>query len=185
MTDPNAPVLWMDQDPARLERDAREVTDFAPGMNFLPPSDEPQTHGGWHGPIPAWPFARAMPDGVNALIGEPFEVAVAYPSAYPMTPPLVFPLNVTPEPIEHSQTVWHVSPSGMLCLLQSTGAWLPEASITELLLKAAGWRIEYALMKAGAVEQMSTNGIVSDDSLDRKISEVAQDLDKFTADADG
>lgn len=170
-----SPVLWMDQDPGRLERDRHEITSFAPNLVFVPPDATGQTHGIWVGPIPRWPFDRDEPDGLELLVGpDAFEITLVYPSAYPMTPPLVFPESVTPEPIEHSQAVWHVAPSGMLCLLQSTGGWLPEASVTELLQKAAGWRIEYALMKAGAIDQMTTNGIVSDNSLDALIAVTAK-----------
>lgn len=167
----------MDQDPARLERDRLELIEFAPEMTFESPRSNPQTHGRWLGPIPKWPFDREPPEGLEVLIGSgDFEVELVYPSAYPMTPPLVFPRSVSPEPIEHSQAIWHVAPSGMLCLLQSTGGWLPEASVTELLQKAAGWRIEYALMKAGAIDRMATNGIVSDPVLDGTISRVAREI---------
>ena len=171
------PILWTDTEPARLDRDKADIAAFAPEMVFIEPQSSPQTHGGWSGPIPAWPFDRDEPVGLNLLLGDSsFEVAIIYPSAYPMTPPRFFPLNVEPEPEEHSQSKWHVAPDGFLCLLQSTGGWIPEASPTELIAKAAGWRIEYALMKAGARESMTVNGIVSDASLDQLIAETASQL---------
>ncbi len=175
---PPGQILWMDQDPDRLERDRIEIGVFAPGMTFEAPGSGQQVHGRWTGPIPKWPFERARPDHLDSLIGpDDFEVSLAYPSAYPMTPPLVFPISVRPEPLEHSQAMWHVAPSGMLCLLQSTGGWLPEASVTELLEKAAGWRIEYALMKLGAIDRMTTNGIVSDPVLDATIAVAVRGAD--------
>jgi hypothetical protein len=79
-------------------------------------------------------------------------------------------LEPTPEINEISDTIWHVAPGQSLCLFQSEGLWIPEASITDLLLKAAGWRIEYALMHAGAIERMSEHGIVSDASFDALIA---------------
>ncbi|WP_067514228.1 hypothetical protein [Nocardia puris] len=45
--------------------------------------------------------------------------------------------------------------------------------MTELLAKAAGWRIEYAMMKAGVIEQMSVNGIVSDSLQDHLVAHAA------------
>ncbi len=38
-------------------------------------------------------------------------------------------------------------------------------------MKACGWRIEYALMKAGLIDAMTTSGIVSDSSLDGLIDQ--------------
>ncbi|WP_306232104.1 hypothetical protein [Agrococcus beijingensis] len=99
-----------------------------------------------------------------------FEVRVTYPAAYPMVPPAIEPLTPEPTLEEQSQTAWHVAPNGYLCLLQSDGDWQPEASITELLIKASGWRVEYALMKAGLVSAMSIRGLVSDTSRDELIT---------------
>ncbi len=35
----------------------------------------------------------------------------------------------------------------------------------DLLRKAVGWRIEYALLKTGALQEMTMAGIVRDDSV--------------------
>jgi hypothetical protein len=178
----HTPVLWVEDDPGRMERDRREVCAFAPLMELTEPGvGLAHPHGCWVGEIPRWPFDRPPPAGLDELLGpDRFQIEMEYPSAYPMTPPRIYPANLTPEPVEHSQGVWHVSPDGSLCLLQSTGGWLPEASATEMLQKAAGWRIEYALMKAGAIERMTTNGIVNDpihDELITRVSEVANSAD--------
>jgi len=158
------PLLWSDEDPQRLERDRQEIGAFAPLMQISEPGADVQfLHGRWVGEIPRWPFDRDEPAGLDRLLrGDQFKVVMVYPSAYPMTPPRLYPANVKPELEEHSQGIWHVSPDGSLCLLQSTGGWRPEASATEMLMKAAGWRIEYALMKAGTIDEMTINGIVSD-----------------------
>ncbi len=197
------PIDWTEAEPTRLQRDLRDVADFntafgatlqyaSPGTT-LPTivgssgttpvmaagwSDAPdQTtfdHGGWHGTLPLWPFDRHAPDGLDALTGGTgLKFTLIYPAAYPMVPPTIWPLAPEPEMVERTQATWHVLPSGGLCLLQSDGAWQPEASIVELLLKAAGWRVEYALMKAHAIEAMAVSGIVSDASFDHLVTQAA------------
>lgn len=166
-----APVSWCDAEPARFQRDQAEIEALFQDLTFVPPggsrADLLLQHGGWSGVLPIWPFERPQPSGVNGLVGGTgLEFVLEYPAAYPMIAPTIQPLSPEPEIGERTQATWHVLPAGGLCLLRSTGGWIPEASITELLLKAAGWRIEYALMKGGAIEKMSESGIVSDDSFD-------------------
>ncbi len=96
-----------------------------------------------------------------------------YSAAHPVIPPVIYPLDPLPTLHERTQSRWHVAPDGSLCLLQTLGQWRPTASITELLEKAAGWRIEYALLKAGVRDEMTTNGIALDDSLDDDIARLA------------
>lgn len=167
---PRAPIPWTDAEPVRLARDLAEVSAFAPGLAYQPPrasSGREHSQGGWVGELPLWPFARSTPpDLQNLLNGQGLRVAIAYPSAYPMVPPVIYPVDPEPTFEEQTQTEWHVAPGGSLCLLQSDGAWQPDASLTELLAKACGWHVEYALMKAGVIERMSTNGIVSDPGFD-------------------
>lgn len=165
------PITWIEAEPARLERDQQDVAAFEPSLKYIEPGtsvgDLVVAHGGWAGTLPLWPFDRPAPEGLEALIGgRGLDFVLVYPAAYPMVHPEIRPLTPQPEMIERTQATWHVLPNGGLCLLQSEGSWLPEASIVELLLKAAGWRVEYALMKAGAIEKMALSGIVSDDSYD-------------------
>lgn len=169
------PVTWIEAEPARLERDQRDVAVFEPSLKYIEPGasvgELVVAHGGWAGTLPLWPFDRPAPEGLEALIGgRGLDFVLVYPAAYPMVHPEIRPLTPQPEMIERTQATWHVLPDGGLCLLQSEGSWLPEASIVELLLKAAGWRIEYALMKAGAIEKMALSGIVSDDSFDNLVT---------------
>ncbi|MFW0797784.1 hypothetical protein AAFP30_28550 [Gordonia sp. CPCC 205515] len=84
---------------------------------------------------------------------------------------MIRPIDPQPELREWTAHAWHVNGDGTLCLLRSTSLWDPQASVTELLLKAAGWRVEYALMKTGLIETMSTTGIISDDSLDHLVTD--------------
>lgn len=181
-----APILWMDAEPARLPRDRDEIAAFAPHLQYFGPGsecDESFPHGGWVGELPRWPFDRQEPAALIDLIGEHgVTVAMLYPAAYPMVPPILYPVDPEPSLLEQTQAAWHVAPGGSLCLLQSDGAWLPEASVTELLAKAAGWRIEYALMKAGVIARMSTNGIVSDPSSDHLIAEAIRSASSVEGD---
>jgi hypothetical protein len=94
------------------------------------------------------------------------QLTVRYGHAYPMVAPLIYPLDPMPEIVERTDHRWHVSGDGSLCLLQNDTAWTGRDSIVHLLLKAAGWRVEYALMKAGVIDSMSLHGIVEDAHLD-------------------
>lgn len=148
--------------------DRLEIEAPVPGHEPLPRQVAAHTricppHGGWYGLLPIWPFERPQPGGVDRFVGGTgLECVLERPgAAYPMIAPTIQPLSPAPAIGERTQATWHVLPAGGLCLLQSTGRWwVPEASITDLLLKAAGWRIEYALMKV--IERMSESGIVSD-----------------------
>jgi hypothetical protein len=165
---------WWDWDPGRLKRDIAEVKAFAPDLTFIGKTDDGPPSGGWIGKLPVWPFERPKPEGLSTLTPFGLEVLVVYSSAHPVIAPVVYPTSPAPTLNEESNTTWHVAPGGSLCLLQSEGLWVPEASIVDLLEKACGWNVEYALMHAGAIESMSTNGIVSDSSLDSVIVEAAQ-----------
>lgn len=159
-------IGWFDDDPDRIARDRREVPKFAPEMEFVAPSPG-APGGGWVGRLPLWPFDRPSPEGLHEMFSEGgLLLEVRYTQAYPMVPPDLWPRRPEPEIVERSQSVWHVLPSGALCLVQSVGQWQPEASLVELLLKAAGWHLEYGLMKRGQIERMTERGIVSDSSLD-------------------
>lgn len=167
------PIIWSDAEPARLARDRAEVGVFAPGLQFQP-AGEGTKHGCWVGQIPKWPFDRVEPPGLDALLGPSgLSIELFYTAAYPMVPPVIYPVDPEPTFMERTQSAWHVAPSGSLCLLQTDGAWQPETSVVELLAKACGWRIEYALMKAGLIDRMTVSGIVSDDSLDALIGEAS------------
>lgn len=196
-------IRWTEGEPRRLARDLHDVdgfnTAFGATLQYAPPGTSIQTilgafgaipgpvsrwtvppdetafdHGGWYGTLPLWPFDRAAPDGLDVLTGgSGLEFTLSYPAAYPMVPPMIWPLAPQPEMVERTQAMWHVLPSGGLCLLQSDGAWQPEASVVELLLKASGWRVEYALMKAQVIESMAVSGIVSDPSFDHLVTRAA------------
>jgi hypothetical protein len=101
-------------------------------------------------------------------------VVIAYRQAYPMVPPRIYPVDPRPEPIECTQHRWHVNGDGSLCQFQTDTAWDPRDSICDLIVKAAAWRVEYALMKAGVLDQMSLHGIVSDPAADHLITTASE-----------
>lgn len=167
-------VPWFQDDGDRLRRDQTEVQVFAPELTFLAP-DAGLPGGGWGGRLPLWPFDRAMPDGLMDLFPRGgLELLIQYPEAYPMIPPDLWPTDPQPELLEHSQARWHVLPTGALCLFQSVGLWQPEASVVDLLKKAAGWRLEYELLKHGLVDRMTEGGIVSTSQLDGRFAELTR-----------
>lgn len=179
------PVLWTDCEPARLARDQDEVRRFAPLLEYKSPPDDGLLHGGWVGELPRWPFDRPEPEALDELLGDGgLWVLVVYSAAHPMVPPTIYPLKPEPTIWEQTQSAWHVAPGGSLCLLQNDGGWQPEASITELLAKASGWRIEYAMMKAGVIDQMSVNGIVSDPSYDHLIPDAVHHANSLAGSID-
>ncbi len=164
-----APVTWWQCEPRRLARDHAEIAERFSDLRWIEMGP-----GGWFGRLPRWPFARAEPPRLVDLIGEDgLLVGVEYGHAYPMMAPLIHPLGPEPDLIERTDHRWHVMGDGSLCLLQDDAAWTGRDSIVDLLLKAAGWRVEYALMKAGVIETMTLRGIVDDDRLDHFVAAAA------------
>lgn len=161
------PVTWWACEPRRLARDQAEIAKCFPDLRWVP--DGP---GRWEGRLPLWPFNRPEPAHLRELIGDiGMPVNVEYGHVYPMMPPAIYPLDPVPEPVEYTQARFHVMGDGSLCLLQDAATWTGRDSIVDLLLKAAGWRVEYALLKAGVVEALTENGIVTDASQDHLVEE--------------
>jgi hypothetical protein len=55
---------------------------------------------------------------------------------------------------------------GGLCLLRETLDWTASEPAAELVRKAAGWFLEFLLLRDGLIEEMTADGIVNDDCLD-------------------
>lgn len=179
------PVLWTECEPDRLARDQDEICAFAPLLDYQSPAEDGLPHGGWIGELPRWPFERPRPEALDELLGDgELTVLVVYSAAHPMVPPVIYSVDPEPSIWEQTQSAWHVAPGGALCLLQSDAGWQPEASVTELLAKASGWRVEYALMKAGVIDRMSINGIVSDPSYDYLIAQAVRQANAITKSVD-
>lgn len=169
MTPEPARVAWWEAEPARLRRDREEMAAAFPDLTLL---DGGQ--GRWVGRLPVWPFARAEPDGLRELTGGlGLDMELRYGAAHPIVSPAVVPLDPEPHPFERTQTRWHVLGTGALCLFQTQADWDPASSVVDLLIRSAGWRIEYALLKAGVLDDMTIAGIVNDDSLDGLIAQAA------------
>lgn len=154
-------VSWRDAEPTVLARELTEVAKVAPDLVW----DE--EYGTWAGELPLWPFERVEPAGLHEFVdGRRFRVLIEYPESYPMVEATVIPLDPAPTAWEHSATQFHVLPSGGLCLFRDAVAWEGTETAAELVLKAAGWFLEYLLIKAGLREEMTPAGIADDDSLD-------------------
>jgi hypothetical protein len=162
----SSPATWWQCEPRRLARDTADVAESFPDLQW-----HDADAGHWVGWLPRWPFSRPEPAALAGLVGEEgLRVDVEYGHAYPMVAPSIHPLDVKLGFLERTNQRWHVMGDGSLCLLQSHAEWDPRGSIVDLLLKAAGWRVEYALMKAGLIEAMTINGIVTDDRNDHLVT---------------
>jgi hypothetical protein len=162
-------ISWFASEPERLARDRAEVAEAFPALRW-----SAEGAGGFDGALPLWPFPRPRPRALEDLTGARWlELELRYAQAYPMVAPSIRPLYPHPSVEKWTAHNWHVNGDGTLCLLQAHALWDPAACVVDLLLKAAGWRIEYALMQAHAIDAMSLNGIVSDPSFDALISDTA------------
>lgn len=156
------PIAWWECEPRRLHRDREEITARFPALAW-----QQNGAGAWEGQLPRWPFRRPEPGHLTDWTGnDGLLLRMEYHQAYPMVAPRIIPLDPQPEPLEWTQHRWHVNGDASLCLLREDAAWTGRESAVGLLLKAAGWRIEYALMKHNVINEMTDNGIVSDDRLD-------------------
>jgi hypothetical protein len=54
--------------------------------------------------------------------------------------------------------------------MQAADDWNPTDTAADLIVKAAGWYLEFQLMSRGIVRAMSERGIVHDNSLDHLLS---------------
>jgi hypothetical protein len=161
------PTTWWECEPRRLARDQREMSAAFPMLTWLP-----EGAGGWAGRLPLWPFARPEPAGLDVLTsGNGLLVQLRYGHAYPAAVPSVIPLDPEPDLDTRTQQRWHVLGDGSLCLIRDPAQWTGRESVVELLLKAAGWRVEYALLTAGVLPEMSLNGIVTDTRHDHLIAQ--------------
>lgn len=169
MTTEQARVPWWEAEPSRLRRDREEVSAAFPDLAFVEDGQ-----AGWQGRLPLWPFDRPEPARLDRLTGgQGLEFELMYGAAYPLVYPWIFPLAPEPLPFELTQTRWHVLGNGALCLFQTQQDWDPASTVVELLRKAAGWRIEYALLKTGALQDMTMAGIVRDESVDHLVATAA------------
>jgi hypothetical protein len=160
---------WWTEEPALLCKEQEAMAAVAPDLTWAE-----DRAGSWAGLAPTWPFDRAAPSGLDAfLAGRRLRVQVSYGHAFPMTPPAVWPVDPEPSLEQRTQHAWHVNGDGSLCLLEDADAWTGREPTAELIVKAAGWFIEYLLMSAGLITRMTSTGLSADLSMDAVITRVA------------
>lgn len=164
------PRTWWEDDPDRLALEIEDVTGVAPGLVWTATGA-----GHFTGPLPVWPFSRPAPAGVEQLADRPMQIRVIYSHAFPASPPMVFPLDPQPSGSLRSYHEYHVLPNGGLCLLRDADQWDLTSRTSELLLKACGWAIEFALFQRGAIQRMTPNGIVESAQLDDLVASTVGD----------
>ena len=153
-------------EPALLLREWQAMAAVAPELVWSDQGD-----GSWAGLLPPWPFERNAPPGLDTLLaGQQLRVQVVYGQAFPMTAPVVWPIDPEPSIEQRTQHAWHVNGDGSLCLLEGATAWTGREAAAELIIKAAGWFIEYLLMSAGLITSMTSVGLAADLSMDAIIT---------------
>lgn len=160
---------WWDNQPALLKQVLTDLSNAHFDLAWT------ATPGGMlEGRLPPWPFERPVPELLDELVPQGLLVEVHLGQSFPMLCPKVFPQDPMPPFERWTQHRWHVNGDGSVCQLQSADAWDPSTSVVDVLRKAAGWRIEYALVEADVVQAMSLSGIVSDDWHDGRVTEAAR-----------
>lgn len=177
---------WSEAEPRRFRSDTETLAGFAPNLEWR--SDDQA----WTGELPVWPFRRTSPPGLHELLPRGLVVTVAPPPVYPMVAPVLYPVDPDPPMAVRTHQRWHVAGDGRLCLMKSPGQWDPREPLTDLLLRAIGWHVEYALMIRGLIPAMTVNSIVEDDQHDALIEAAAiapelrlEELAQLTADQAG
>lgn len=154
---------WLEAEPRRASTEREEMAKVAPDLDWIGDNDA----GGWEGLVPVWPFDRPLPQELDEfLAGRRLRVRVEYPQSFPMVEPSIFPLDPEPEVYQRTQARWHVLGDGSLCLLQTASDWTGRGTAADLIVKAAGWFLEFILMQMGEIDEMTTDGIVNDPGLD-------------------
>lgn len=174
------PIAWWECEPRRVRRDREEITTLFPDLVW-----NQEGPGRWEGRLSLWPFDRPKPAHLADWTDDQgLLLCMEYRQAYPMVALRLIPLDPLPELLEWTQHRWHVNGDASLCLLREEAAWTGRESVVDLLLKAAGWRIEYALMKHRVIDRMTANGIVGDDRLDHFLARRPETDDNAHHDAE-
>lgn len=157
-------ISWTVAEPGALAREQYAVSEVAPDLDWW----ENDGACGWSGQAPVWPLERNQPLGLGRYLGgRRLTIDVVYSAAHPMAPPKIWPVDPEPEFLARTQHRWHVNGDGSLCLLQAADDWDGQGTAADLVVKAAGWFLEYLLLSDGVIDAMTESGIVSDASLDR------------------
>ncbi len=161
---------WWEDDPGRLAQEIDDIGSVAPALEWTP-----EGAGHFSGALPVWPFTRPEPAGLSNLVDQPLRARVAYGHGFPAVPPIRYPWEPQPDVTLRSFTQYHVLPNGGLCLLRDADQWDLFSRTSDLILKASGWMIEFALFQRGKIPNMTVNGIVTDEQLDHLITATAEE----------
>lgn len=173
-------IPWYDAEPGRLHLEQLKMRGVAPNLDWVTsfPKDSPAAHlgnvGGWQGRLPVWPFDRHIPKGVQEWLPEGMKVVIACSPAHPVVTPKIWPLDPEPGPEYRVNHSWHLNGDGTLCLFLDNYDWTGREFVSELVHKAAGWFLEYHLMKEDPdVKVMTSRGIACCDSFDSNLETLA------------
>lgn len=136
-------VHWFNVDRERLVFEYTIMRRSFPAFKLLKFGD----HLAWDGEI------HDIPPGIDAM---PLRVRLTYPSAYPIAPPQILPLE--PElPVEHWGHTWHRWPSGRICIVEPK-YWEPSYTAADALTKAGDWYFNYLAKLHGLADEMPDQG---------------------------
>jgi hypothetical protein len=168
------PIRWFEADPGRLSAELARVAEVAPDLVWTDTLDH-TTGGGWRGQCPVWPFARERPPNLDDFLeGRRFSIEVRCSAAHPVAAPAVIPLDPVPDIHVRTAQEWHVMGDGSLCLLQHALDWTGRETVEQLVVKAAGWYLEFLLLSEGLIERMTIKGIAEDGTLDHLFTKPAR-----------
>lgn len=166
-------MRWFEAEPERLSRELEAMAEVAPELEWNADLTRPGwlDGGGWYGLAPRWPFDRPAPPELDAFLGgQRLEIAVICRQSHPAVEPIVYPLDPEPGLEYRTQHAWHVSGDGSLCLTQRAYDWTGDEMTAELVVKAAGWLVEYLLVSRGVRDDMTEVGIGVRGDLDHLIT---------------
>ena len=152
---------WEDVLPNRLAWELSEMKQMAPELRWC-------THQrAWYGLVPTWPFDREPPEQLDEfLAGDRLEAIIKPSAAHPAVPPKILPLKPQPTHEQCTYTIWHTLGDGSICVVREYYNWTGAESCAALIPTAAGWFLEYLLMTAGIIDNMTAYGIESSGELD-------------------
>lgn len=152
---------WVEDLPGRLARELAEMRQVAPDLMWSAAAGE------WAGLAPIWPFERPSPPNLHEfLAGDRFELVIRPSPAHPAVPPAIWPMDPRTELVHCTDTAWHTNGDGSLCVVREHYTWTGSECCAALVPRAAGWFLEFLLMSAGMIEDMTVQGIETSTELD-------------------
>jgi hypothetical protein len=129
-------IDWRQAEPVLFAREHEQMTARGPDIRWI----EELPAGGWEGLAPAWPIDQRAPEGLQRLLdGRRLLLRVTYTQGFPMSPPLLMPLDPEPDVALRTRHDWHLNGDGSLCLLFTAADWPGNGTAADLVEKASGW----------------------------------------------